>query len=162
MDPAVEGCGRNPVRLTPVEVCQPALAARLNQPKLFLRTCAFPAHFRSLHILLFFTASRFACFCYFTFRIPLCLYVLIWRAYAYLARLRFLHHVFSFCEIYCTLSFAKNRNDVKAPPAAPGQQAAPFCPLPFIQHPSLPDWSVRKFPIPGNPFPVAEIHFLLR
>ena len=53
MDPAVEGCGRNPVRLTPVEVCQSALAARLDQPELFLWTCAFPAHFRSLHILLF-------------------------------------------------------------------------------------------------------------
>ena len=81
MDPAVEGCGRNSVRLIPVEVCQSALAARLDQPELFLRTCAFPAHFRSLHILLFLTASRFACFCYFTIRIPLCLYVFSWRAY---------------------------------------------------------------------------------
>ena len=53
---------RNPVRLTPIEVCQSALAARSDQPELFLRTCAFPAHFRSLHALLFFTASRFACF----------------------------------------------------------------------------------------------------
>lgn len=62
MDPAAEGGGRNPVLLKPVEVFQPALAARLDQPELFLRTCAFSAHFRSLHVLLFFTASRFACF----------------------------------------------------------------------------------------------------
>ena len=57
---------------------------------------------------------------------------------------------------------AKNKNDVKAPPAAHGQQAVPFCPLPFVQRPSLQDCSVRKFPIPGSSFPVAEIHFLLR
>ena len=53
MDPAVESYGRNPMRLTPIEVCQSALAARSDQPELFLRTCTFPAHFRSLHVLLF-------------------------------------------------------------------------------------------------------------
>lgn len=81
MDLAAEGGGRNPVLLKPVEVFQPALAARLDQPELFLRTCAFPAQFRSLHALMFFTASCFASFCYCTIRIPLCLYVFIWRAY---------------------------------------------------------------------------------
>ena len=55
-------------------------------------------------------------------------------------------------EIFPCFLCAKNKNDVKAPPAAHEQQAEPFCPL----RPSLQDWSVRKFPIP-----VAEIYFLL-
>ena len=57
---------------------------------------------------------------------------------------------------------AKNRNDVKAPPAAHGQQAVPFL-SPSLRTASKSSGLVHtNFPILGNLFPVAEIHFLLR
>ena len=39
--------------------------------------------FAQFYYTLSFTASRFACFCYFNTRILLCLYMFIWRAYFY-------------------------------------------------------------------------------